>query len=98
MKTVSFSTQPTAGKKWVEQKSGTIETLRSVRFADKHTGWAVGGDFGAGIILSTNSGGKKWEVEEMAEEIQKEKMVNVFVLDKDTAWLVGSTGLILKAE
>ncbi len=86
------------GKKWVEQKSGTIETLRSVRFADKHTGWAVGGDFGAGIILSTNSGGKKWEIEEMAEEIEKEKMVNVFVLDKDTAWLVGSTGLILKAE
>lgn len=86
------------GKKWEEQKSGTTETLRSVQFADKHTGWAVGGDFGVGIILSTNNGGKKWEIEEMAEEIQKIKMMNVFVLDKDTAWLVGSTGLILKSK
>lgn len=81
------------GKTWQDQKSGTTETLRSVQFADKHTGWAVGGDFGVGIVLSTNNGGKKWETQE-----SNEKMVKVFVLDKQNAWLAGARGLILKAE
>ena len=81
------------GNKWKEQDSGTIETLRSVRFVDKYTGWAVGGDLGVGVILSTNNGGKKWELEET-----KEKMIKVFVLDKDNAWIVGARGLILKVE
>ena len=81
------------GNKWKEQDSGTIETLRSVRFVDKYTGWAVGGDLGVGVVLSTNNGGKKWELEET-----KEKMIKVFVLDKDNAWIVGARGLILKVE
>ncbi len=82
-----------AGKLWKEQDSGTIETLRSVRFVDKYTGWAVGGDLGVGVILSTNNGGKKWELEDT-----REKMIKVFVLDKDNAWIVGARGLILKVE
>ena len=81
------------GNKWKEQDSGTIETLRSVRFVDKYTGWAVGGDLGVGVILSTNNGGKKWELEET-----REKMIKVFVLDKDNAWIVGARGLILKVQ
>lgn len=81
------------GNQWKEQDSGTIETLRSVRFVDKYTGWAVGGDFGVGVILSTNNGGKKWELEET-----REKMIKVFALDIDNAWIVGARGLILKVE
>ena len=81
------------GNVWKEQDSGTIETLRSVRFVDKYTGWAVGGDLGVGVILSTNNGGIKWEIEET-----REKMIKVFVLDKDNTWIAGAQGLILKAE
>ena len=81
------------GNQWKEQDSGTIETIRSVRFVDKYTGWAVGGDLGVGVILKTNNGGKKWELEET-----REKMIKVFVHDKDNAWIVGARGLILKVE
>ena len=86
------------GNLWREQDSGTIETLRSVRFVDKHTGWAVGGDLGVGVILSTNNGGKKWELEKIREKISKEKMIRVFVLDKDNVWIAGARGLILKVK
>ncbi len=87
------------GKLWKEQNSGTIETLRSVRFVDKYTGWAVGGDLGVGVILSTNNGGKKWELVELEKlEEEKEKLIKVFVLDKDNVWIAGARGLILKVK
>ena len=81
------------GKTWIQQLSGTEETIRSVRFADKNVGWAVGGDLGVGVVLSTTDGGKSWILEE-----SNEKMVKVFVLDKQNAWLAGASGFILKAE
>ncbi len=81
------------GDLWIPQASGTEEKLSSVRFADKNMGWAVGGDFGVGVVLSTTDGGETWEIEE-----SKEKMVKVFVLDKQNVWLAGASGIILKAE
>ena len=81
------------GDEWTPQTSGTEEKLNSIRFADKNVGWAVGGDFGAGVILSTTDGGMTWEVEE-----SKEKIVKVFVLDKQNTWVAGAIGTILKSE
>ena len=81
------------GDHWNMQTSGTQEKLRSIRFADKNVGWAVGGDFGVGVTLSTTDGGNTWTVEE-----SREAKVKVFVLDKQNTWVAGATGSILKAE
>lgn len=81
------------GDLWTPQTSGTEEKLSSVRFADKNMGWAVGGDYGVGVVLSTTDGGETWEAVE-----SKEKMVKVFVLDKQNVWLAGASGIILKTE
>ena len=81
------------GETWKEQMSGTEETLRSVGFADEKNGWATGGDFGVGAILRTSDGGKTWELED-----SREKLVKVFVLDRQHVWLASSTGAIMQAE
>ncbi len=91
------------GGKWTPQTSGTEETLRSVRFADKYMGWAVGGDVGKGVIVRTNNGGKNWEVQDLSGlkagmlAVGKIQMNSVFILGKQT-WLAGGYGVILLGE
>ncbi|MGH2651251.1 MAG: YCF48-related protein, partial [Actinomycetota bacterium] len=46
------------GKRWVQQLSGTNESLHSVDFIDGSQGWAVGD---GGTVISTKNGGSTWE-------------------------------------
>ena len=98
MRTVLFFTQATVGKKWTAQASGTEETLRSIRFTDQFMGWAVGGDLGVGVIVHTNNGGKKWEVQDPGDTmIRGFQMNSVFALGKQI-WLAGGNGVILRLK
>jgi photosystem II stability/assembly factor-like uncharacterized protein len=45
---------------WVQQNSGTTNTLRSVYFTDNNTGYAVGD---SGTILKTTDGGLNWTLQ-----------------------------------
>jgi photosystem II stability/assembly factor-like uncharacterized protein len=49
------------GKTWLEQKSGSQNTLSGIYFVDPENGWAVGN---SGTILHTKDGGKTWEKQE----------------------------------
>jgi photosystem II stability/assembly factor-like uncharacterized protein len=49
------------GKTWLEQKSGSQNTLSGIYFVDPENGWTVGN---SGTILHTQDGGKTWEKQE----------------------------------
>jgi photosystem II stability/assembly factor-like uncharacterized protein len=54
------------GLNWIDQESGTTETLVSVFFIDSNLGWIVGED---GIILHTTNGGVSFIQEKDIDEI-----------------------------
>jgi len=94
------------GKTWVAQQSGTEKNLFSVCFVDDQNGWVVG-EFGT--ILHTTDGGETWEPQ-ICEAIQTEEdkfsfdwkpmpaLYSLYCKDKETAWIAGMDGIILKTE
>jgi photosystem II stability/assembly factor-like uncharacterized protein len=94
------------GESWESQSKGVDKELNSVRFVDARNGWVVG-EFGT--ILHTKDGGETWE-QQICEAIQTEEdmfsfdwkpMPALYALsckDKDTAWIAGMDGIILKTS
>ena len=94
------------GETWEPQLKGVDKELNSVCFVDSSHGWVVG-EFGT--ILYTTNGGEQWEKQE-AEAIQTEEdmfsfdwkpmpaLYDVYFTDRETGWIVGMDGIILKTE
>jgi hypothetical protein len=61
-----------------------------VHFADKQTGWAVGG---VGAILHTHDAGRTWAQQASGPA----NLFSVHFADRQTGWAVGDDGIILKA-
>jgi len=90
------------GAKWEqalieEVKSGDLYTdLWNVYFVDEKNGWIVGDlSRGAGTILYTNDGGKRWNKQNSGVDSQ---LFGVFFLDENNGWVVGSNGVILSTQ
>lgn len=62
--------------------------LRSIRFVDNSTGWAVGT---SGAVLKTGNGGASWSAQSSAAT---QTLRDVFALDAQTVWAVGDQGTI----
>jgi photosystem II stability/assembly factor-like uncharacterized protein len=82
-----------ANAQWVLQSSGTEQTLQSVYFVDKHTGWAVGDN---GTILKSVNGGKKWK--NYGSNSITANLYAVRFINEKTGWCVGDNGVILKTK
>ena len=80
-----------ANAQWVLQSSGTKQTLRSVYFVNKHTGWTIGDK---GTILKSENGGIKWT--KYKNSSIKANLNGVYFVNKKTGWCVGDSGVILK--
>ncbi len=77
---------------WQSQVKGTQAALRSIRFADKATGWTAGDD---GTILYTENGGATW-VEQQSNTDQR--LLDIAVADAGHVWIAGRNGIILRTE
>jgi len=94
------------GESWKSQSKGVDKELNSVFFVDDQNGWVVG-EFGT--ILHTTDGGETWEPQ-ICEAIQTEEdkfsfdwkpmpaLYSLYCKDKETAWIAGMDGIILKTE
>jgi len=82
-----------ANAQWVLQSSGTEQTLNSVYFVDKHTGWTVGD---SGTILTTINGGKKWK--SLKHNSITANLNSVRFINEKTGWCVGDNGVILETK
>jgi len=78
------------GTDWQSQVKGTQVALRSIRFADKTTGWTAGDD---GTILYTENGGATW-VEQQSNTDQR--LLDIAVADAGHVWIVGRNGTMLR--
>lgn len=64
-----------------------------VSFMDKDTGWVVGGDEDAGIILRTNDRGQTW----LVDHVSPDEFKGIYSLpNSETVWAVGYGGNIMK--
>ena len=91
------------GKTWELQSEEQDKVLNNVLFTDAQNGWIVGEQ---GAILQTTNGGKKWEpvipktferatVEDELEN-PRPAIFGIFALDKNTIYLCGMDGVILR--
>jgi len=81
------------GDTWRSRRSGTLERLEGVAFADRRRGLAVGSvvfpDSARGQILATNDGGQTWYPRPTPEA---DYPVAVTFADPTTAYVVGCQG------
>ena len=75
---------------WVQQSSGTNDTLYAVQFTDTLTGIAVGG---TGTIRKTTNGGTNWFA---LSSGTTQTLRNIFMLNGNTGFIVGGGGVIRK--
>ena len=79
---------------WLPQENEIKHDLRGVTFADGQHGWAVGiiepSPDSAGFIISTTDGGQQWDW-----SLASAKLGDVFFVDVNNGWVVGSGGCIL---
>jgi photosystem II stability/assembly factor-like uncharacterized protein len=75
---------------WVQQNSGTTNTLNSVYFTEVNTGYAVGD---SGTILKTMDGGSNWQLQNSGVS---SSLNSVYFYDSNTGYTVGDSGTILK--
>ncbi len=79
-----------SGLDWVEQNSGTSQTLKSVQFINENTGWICGED---GLIIKTTNGGQSWiELSSGTTQI----LNDLHFIDINTGYIVGFNETILK--
>ena len=79
-----------SGLDWIQQKSGTTLTLKSIQFTNLNIGWICGEE---GIILKTTNGGLNWS-SLMSGTI--ENLTDIQFCDANTGYIVGYSGTILK--
>ena len=77
------------GDSWVNQASGTVETLRGICFPDSNSAIIVGH---SGTILHTKDGGANWASQESGTG---QNLFAVSFASGDTGFAVGQNGLIL---
>jgi photosystem II stability/assembly factor-like uncharacterized protein len=79
---------------WLLQDNDVRHDLRGVMFVDEQHGWAVGiiepSPDSAGYIITTTDGGQNWDW-----SLASAKLGDVFFVDANTGWVVGSGGCIL---
>ena len=91
---IFFSCFPATYAQWEWEWQNPLpqgNTLNKIYFADMNKGWTVGV---AGIIMTTNNGGKTWTVRENHVD---EDLLDLFVVDGKFVWAVGYNGTILKS-
>ncbi len=79
------------GRTWQRQQNPEKNNLRDVAFHDENEGWAVGED---GLILHTIDGGNTWN--RYATPAQS-NLQDIYLL-KNSGWIVGAKGTILRSD
>lgn len=79
------------GTNWAQVEVPVRATLTSVTFADENNGWAVGHD---AVILHTGDGGKTWQMQNFAPEMEK-PFLDVLFTDAQTGYAIGAYGLFM---
>lgn len=73
---------------WTQQNSGlTDAALRSVKFIDQNTGWAVGQDQMNALVLNTIDGGLNWNIKRLYNG--QYNFASVFFIDSLSGWIAG---------
>ncbi len=84
------------GRNWVEQAVPPYE-ITSVCFLNPYLGWAStkksGILMGNCLILKTTNGGENWVIN---RELINQELYDIFFIDNNFGWTVGSSGLINK--
>ncbi|MBN2520097.1 MAG: right-handed parallel beta-helix repeat-containing protein, partial [Bacteroidales bacterium] len=75
---------------WIEENSGTYQTLRSVFFTDTLNGWAVGD---SGIILKYN--GTSWERQNSPTDMD---LYSIWITGQNKGWAVGESSIIIEYD
>ena len=82
------------GFNWVFQDSTAMANyllpLRDIQFTSPENGLAVGGISGFSIILRTTDGGNTWIPSSIPVGITNCSFKEIYMLDSNTGWLVGS--------
>jgi photosystem II stability/assembly factor-like uncharacterized protein len=98
------------GSTWVEQDTALTHfwglPLHSVCFANKDTGWVVGGIAGESVIASTRDGGSTWSNQLFGSATPSQDIGRLYwvtFVDDTTGWFVGTrrdgvTTLILNTK
>lgn len=84
------------GLNWVKQRGDDekeMGTILKIKFISPDFGYAVGGDNVKNLILKTTDGGTAWQ---KLKTPSTSFITNVELLNKDTVWVVGYDGLLLK--
>ncbi|WP_293367528.1 YCF48-related protein [Nevskia sp.] len=82
------------GRSWSQQPVPVRSALTAVSFADADHGWAVGHD---AVILATADGGKTWNLQNYAPELEK-PLLDVLFIDARRGYAIGAFGLFLVTE
>lgn len=77
------------GVNWAQVQAPVRATLTAVEFADENNGWAVGHD---AVILHTKDGGKSWQLQNFAPELEK-PFLDVLFTDANRGMVIGAYGL-----
>jgi len=84
------SVQLNVETKWTKLISTTTNTLRSVFFLNKDTGYAVGN---SGYIMKTTNGGSSWN---NLQNSYNNNLQSIFFADANNGYAVGEGGMVLK--
>ena len=76
---------------WINQISGTTDSLRSVKFLNSLTGWTAGTN---GSILKTTNGGSNWQTSNAGIT---NDLYSVFVVSDSVLFAAGENGIIIKS-
>lgn len=77
------------GVNWAQVAVPVRATLTAVEFVDENNGWAVGHD---AVILHTKDGGKSWQLQNFAPELEK-PFLDVLFTDASNGMVIGAYGL-----
>ncbi|MBI5170780.1 MAG: Ig-like domain-containing protein [Candidatus Eisenbacteria bacterium] len=77
---------------WTVSSTGALHQLSGLSFVSATTGWAVGYNGTAALILATSNGGASWTPQ---TSIATEALNDVFFVDDQRGWAVGDGGRIL---
>jgi photosystem II stability/assembly factor-like uncharacterized protein len=77
------------GVNWAQVEVPVRATLTAVEFVDENNGWAVGHD---AVILHTKDGGKSWQLQNFAPELEK-PFLDVLFTDANKGMAIGAYGL-----
>lgn len=80
------------GENWEIQNSDVDGNINAVQFVDENEGWAVSWNY----IYHTTDGGEVWDKQFAPYWLCD--LTDVFFLNHDLGWIVGTYGLIMKTE